>query len=413
LAGFYIITNTSDPVEKLLPQGQYEVPLAIQDRSFYNDGSLYYPTEGLNPSIHPYWQNSFLGNTIVVNGQAWPNMDVKQGLYRFRILDGSNSRFYQISLSNGMAFTQIGTDGGYLKAPAQMTSELIAPGERVDILVDFSNVPAGQKIILENFAGASSTEQDAQTTGHIMQFTVTGEKGAASKPLPSNLNPTLTGDYPTLPQPSKTRILTLTDIAGPNGSAMLLLDGQTWSATVSEKPKLGSTEDWVIVNPTMDAHPIHIHLVQFQIVKRQAFATLSYMDKWTSLNGDPPLNHTTVNVPSIDPYLAGQPTGPTASEQGWKDTVVVNSGEVVIIRLRWAEQNGNPFPFDATAGPGYVWHCHMLEHEDNEMMRPYVVVGASSNLSLEIAVAVIVVAAVIAVSVVLYFKRSRRHTAKP
>jgi FtsP/CotA-like multicopper oxidase with cupredoxin domain len=416
LAGFYIISNASDPVEQLLPQGEYDVPLAIQDRSFYSDGSLYYPTEGVNPAVHPYWQDTFLGNTIIVNGEAWPNMNVNQGLYRFRILDGSNARFYQISLSNGMAFTQIGTDGGYLKAPVEMTSQLIAPGERIDILVDFSNVPAGQKIILENYAGNSSRGVTPQTTGQIMQFTVTNGKGFTPKPLPSNLNPTLTGDFPNLPSPSKTRILTLTDVQGPSGAEELLLDGQSWSAPVSETPTLGSTEDWVIVNPIMGNHPIHVHLVQFQIVQRQSFAYISYMDAWTKLNGDPPLNHTTVNVPSIDRYLTGTPTGPTASEQGWKDTVVVNSGEVVTIRLRWAEQNGNPFPFDATVGPGYVWHCHMLEHEDNEMMRPYIVVSpvATQNLNLETTIAIATAAAVIAaLAVILLFKRLRRRTPKP
>jgi spore coat protein A len=416
LAGFYIISNASGPIEQLLPQGEYDMPLAIQDRSFYSDGSLYYPTEGVNPAVHPYWQDTFLGNTIIVNGEAWPNMNVNQGLYRFRILDGSNARFYQISLSNGMAFTQIGTDGGYLKAPVEMTSQLIAPGERIDILVDFSNVPAGQKIILENYAGNSSGGVTPQTTGQIMQFTVTNGKGFTPKPLPSNLNPTLTGDFPNLPSPSKTRILTLTDVQGPSGAEELLLDGQSWSAPVSETPTLGSTEDWVIVNPIMGNHPIHVHLVQFQIVQRQSFAYISYMDAWTKLNGDPPLNHTTVNVPSIGRYLTGTPTGPTASEQGWKDTVVVNSGEVVTIRLRWAEQNGNPFPFDATVGPGYVWHCHMLEHEDNEMMRPYIVVSpaATQNLNLETTVAIVAAAAVIAaLAVILLFKRLRRRTPKP
>jgi FtsP/CotA-like multicopper oxidase with cupredoxin domain len=297
-----------------------------------------------------------------------------------------------------------------------MTSQTIAPAERIDILVDFSNVPAGQKIVLENYAGSSSGGVTTQTTGKIMQFTVTDGKGFTPKPLPSNLNPTLAGDFPNLPSPSKTRILTLTDVQDSSGMEELLLDGQTWSAPISEKPTLGSTEDWVIVNPTMNNHPIHVHLVQFQIVRRQAFAFISYMDKWTSLNGDPPLNHTTVNVPSITPYLMDSPTGPTASEQGWKDTVVVNSGEVVIIRLRWAEQNGNPFPFDATAGPGYVWHCHLLEHEDNEMMRPYIVVSpaATETLNLGTTLAIVATAAVITVLVVvLFFKRLRRRTLKP
>ena len=405
LAGFYLIRNPDDLIEALLPKGEYEIPLVLQDRSFLTDGSLYYATMGFNPYLHPYWQHFFLGNTIVVNGKAWPNMNVKQGQYRFRMLDGSNSRFYQISFSNGMPFTQIGTEGGYLKAPTQLTSMLLAPAERIDILVDFSNVPVGEKIVLENFGGTSGSEDVAQTTGQIMQFTITNDKGFTPNQLPSNLNPTLAGDFPTLPSPEKQRILTFSDIAGPNGSVELLLDGQKWDAPVSETPQLGSTEDWVLVNPTIDAHPIHVHLVQFQLVRRQALNVSAYQAEWTALNGNPPLNHATVNVPSLDPYLLGTPTDPTPSEQAWKDTIIVNSGEAVVIRLRWTEQNGNPFSFDATAGPGYVWHCHILEHEDNEMMRPYMVVSSGENLNLGAIAVVTVVAVVVVLAGLIVFKR--------
>lgn len=414
LAGFYLISNPSDPVEQLLPQGIYDMPLVIQDRSFYTDGSLYYPTAGNNPTVHPQWNSSFLGNTIIVNGEAWPNMNVKQGQYRLRILDGSNSRFYQISFSNGMSFTQIGSDGGYLKTPVQLTSKIISPGERIDILVDFSNVPAGERIVLENFAGTAQDALTAQTTGRIMQFTVTDEAGFTPQQLPSDLNPTLTGDFPTLPATDKQRILTLIDIAGVNGSYTLLLDGQLWSAPVTETPQLGSTEDWVFVNPTMDAHPIHLHLVQFQIVSRQTFDLSSYMDEWTELNGDPPLNHTTINVQSLDSYLTGAPSRADASEQGWKDTVIVNSGEAVTIRIRWTAQNGDPYPFDATAGPGYVWHCHLLEHEDNEMMRPYTVASPSTPFqdfnTLTTVIIIVAVAVAAVVAVLVYVRRLRRRT---
>ena len=406
LAGFYIITNPSDPLQELLPSGEYEMPLAIQDRTFLSDGSLYYPSDGLNPAINPYWRPMFLGNTVVVNGEAWPNMNVKQGQYRFRILDGSNNRFYTLSFSNGMSFTQIGTDGGYLKAPVQLTSKTIASGERLDILVDFSNVPAGEKIVLRNLA-----DSDSSPTGEIMQFTVTDQAGFTPNTLPQNLNPTLTADYPTLPAPDNQRILTLTDVAGPNGAAAMLLDGQEWDAPVSESPKLGATEDWIIVNPTMDVHPIHLHLVQFQVVKRQTFDVPSYMKAWTELNGEPPLNQSTKNVASLDSYLTGSPNFAAASEQGWKDTASVASGEVLTIRVRWAEQTGNAFPFDATAGPGYVWHCHILEHEDNQMMRPYIVVSSTSltGLALALVIAAVVVVAVLVV-LLTYRRLSKRST---
>lgn len=371
LAGFYIINSPNDPLQQLLPSGEYEMPLAIQDRTFLTDGSLYYPTTGSNPDVNPYWQPMFLGNTIIVNGETWPNMNVKQGQYRFRILDGSNSRFYSLSFSNGMAFTMIGTEGGYLKAAAKLTSKDIAPGERLDILVDFSNVPVGTKIILKNTAPTASGD-----TAQIMQFTVTDQQGFTPKTLPQNLNPTLSGDFPTLPSPQNQRTLTLVEVAGTQTASMLLLDGQRFDAPVSETPKLGDTEDWTIINPTMNAHPIHLHLVQFQIMKRQTFDLTSYMNAWKQLNGLPPLNHSTINVDSLDRFLTGAPKTPEPSEQGWKDTVAVNVGEVLTIRARWTQQDGNPFPFDATVGPGYVWHCHILEHEDNEMMRPYVVTSA-------------------------------------
>jgi FtsP/CotA-like multicopper oxidase with cupredoxin domain len=404
LAGFYIITNPDDSMQALLPRGEYEVPLAIQDRTFLTDGSIYYPTKGLNPDVNPYWQPMFLGNTIIVNGEAWPNMNVKQGQYRFRILDGSNNRFYTLSFSNSMSFTQIGTDGGYLKAPAQLTSKTISPGERLDILVDFSNIPAGEKIILRNLA-----DSETAPTAQIMQFTVVSETGFAAKTLPQNLNPTLLTNYPTLPAAGGKRILTLTDVAGRNGVAMMLLDGQKWDAPVTEAPKLGVTEEWLIVNPTMDAHPIHLHLVQFQVVERQTFNIPLYLKEWTQLNGNPPLTQATKNVASLETFLTGTPSLADASEQGWKDTVSVGSGEVLTIRIRWAEQNGNQFPFDATAAPGYVWHCHILEHEDNQMMRPYTVVSSTLLPGLEFTLVLIPVVVVAVLVVLLIFWRLKNR----
>ncbi len=423
LAGFYIIRNQPDPIAQMLPGGAYDMPLVLQDRSFYTNGSLYYPDVGNYPDVHPVWQPSFLGDTIIVNGLAWPNMNVDQGVYRFRILDGSNSRFYQLALSNRMPFTIICSDGGYLKTPVQLTSKLIAPAERIDILVDFSNVPAGTKIVLKDASVVNTpsnqnnqmmptTPSQTNLTGDLMQFTVTAKQGAPAPNLPANLNPTLAGSFPTLPEPSKTRILTLTGVTGDNGNKQLLLDGQDWSAPISENPQVGSTEDWVIVNPMMEVHPIHLHLIQFQVVSRQSFDATSYMAEWTRLNGPVPLENATVNVESLAPYMTGSPKAADPSEQGWKDTVIVNPGEVVTIRARWTQEDGSAFPFDASAGPGYVWHCHLLEHEDNEMMRPYVVLADSSVSAfpfLEVAVAAAVVAAVLAAAFLMLRLRRKKQ----
>jgi len=382
LAGFYLLRDPADTVGPLLPSGEFEVPLVIQDRTFKLNGDFWFPEVGLNPTIHPYWMPEFFGDTIMVNGLVWPNMNVKQGTYRFRLLDGSNARFYTLGFSNKMPFTQIGTDGGYLKSNVTLTELSIAPGERADILVDFSKLPVGTKVILTNTAKAPTPRgapADPATTGQIMQFTVvatTGTPPVAFPALPAALNPTtLPGaTFPTLPAPTKTRILTLQEVMGPLGPTEILLDGQKWAAPLSELPAQGTTEDWVIVNPTADTHPIHLHLIQFQLVSRQPFQVKKYQTDWTALNGMAPLMAPTVNVPSLTPYLQGKPVLPLPKEQGWKDTIQMYPGEVTTIRVRFAPQAGGTFTFDPKTGPGYVWHCQILDHEDNEMMRPYKVV---------------------------------------
>jgi len=375
LAGFYLLRDPVDTIASSLPSGQYEIPIAIQDRTFNLDGSFWFPTIGMNPTIHPYWMPEFFGNTIMVNGKVWPNLNVEPRQYRFRLLDGSNARFYTLSFSNKMAFTQIGSDGGYLPTAVPLTTLTIAPGERADILVDFSGLAPGTKVILQNTAKApfpAGAPADPQTVGQIMQITVTTAPVVVPTPLPATLNtiPALTPDVPS-------RTMTLIEVMGPAGPAEILLDGQKWSAPISEQPKVGSTEDWVIVNPTADTHPIHLHLVQFQVISRQPFQTKKYMTDWMMINGMPPLTKPTIKLP-VTPYLQGKPVGPAANEKGWKDTVQVNPGEVTVIRVRYAPQDAvgaapeiNKFTFDPTIGPGYVWHCHIIDHEDNEMMRPY------------------------------------------
>jgi FtsP/CotA-like multicopper oxidase with cupredoxin domain len=393
------------------------MPLIFQDRTFLTDGSLYYPPYGFYPNYapppfnytktYPYALSAMLGNTIMVNGKVWPNMNVNRGQYRFRILDASNARFYNFSFSNNMPFTVIGSDGGYLGTPVSATSALISPAERIDILVDFSNMTRGEKVILKNNAvfniSSPKFPNQPETIGQIMQFTVTADRGFEPKSLPSQLNPTLAEDYPTLSNPTKVRILTLgEDISvSPTLPMDLYLDGQRWAAPVSETPELGATEDWVLVN-TFDTHNIHLHLVQFQLISRQRFNLTAYWADWLALNGKPPLNQSTKNVPSLEPYLIAGLISPQPYEQGWKDTVVVYSQQVTVIRVRFAQQDGSDFPFDATAGPGYVWHCHILEHEDNEMMRPYVITqvsGAAIPDGLVIAIVVLIVIIVVALAV--------------
>jgi FtsP/CotA-like multicopper oxidase with cupredoxin domain len=248
---------------------------------------------------------------------------------------------------------------------------MIAPAERADILIDFSSLAPGTTVILMNTANApfpDGATADPETVGQIMQFTVINDTVIPPKIMPPVLN-----NIPQL-KPTKTRTLTLFEQEGPNGPLKVTLDGQLWGNPVSELPQAGTTEDWQVANLTTDAHPIHLHLIQFLLVSRQKFRSDDYLRDWQKLNqttppGTPPY-FVKPKVPPVDPYLLGQPISPPPNEKGWKDTIQMYPGEVTTIRVRFTSQDGSPFPFDPSLGPGYVWHCHMLEHEDNEMMRP-------------------------------------------
>ncbi len=379
LAGFYLLRdldNRLDHSQSILPKGEFEIPIAIQDRSFNDDGSFAFPTQGINPDMHPYWVPEFFGDSIMVNGKVWPNLDVEPRQYRFRVLNGSNARFYNLQFSNRMSFSQIGSDGGYLRKPVQLASLLLAPGERADILVDFSGLSPGTRLVLQNDANApfpDGNPPDPLTTGRIMQLTVLDRPQVLPSKLPRRLN-----FITPLEHNVRKRTLVLVELMGPNGPLEVLLDGQHWSAPLSERPLVGSTEDWELVNLTMDTHPIHLHLIQFHLVSRQAFLVDKYKNDWEALNGMLPLQQPTEVLP-IKPYLLNGPVNPPANEKGWKDTIRANPGEVTIIRVRFAPQNApfltipglNYYKFNPSKGPGYVWHCHILDHEDNEMMRPY------------------------------------------
>jgi len=406
LAGYYLLrdppiagpitTLTADNLDEYLTTtfqyGVSEIPIAIQDRIFTTDGEFWFPNVGINPTIHPYWVPEFFGDTIMVNGRVWPNLDVTPGWYRFRLLDGSNARFYTLSLRDQttmlkVPFILIGEDGGYIKAPVTLKEITIAPGERADILVDFSAIAPGTKIIVENKAKAPfpNGAQPSPYTGNIMQFTVKETGKAVTEgvpsilPLPASLNPTLPGlTFPTLPAPTVTRYITLLEIMGAAGPVMVTINGQYYDGIATENATNGATEEWVIINLTADTHPIHTHLVTFQLVSRQKLDAAKYKTAWLNLNalgGPPPFTPRTYVPVSLAPtaYLFGKVTTATPAEMTWKDTLQMHPGEVTTIRLRFTQQDGTPFPFDPTGEPGYVWHCHIIDHEDNEMMRPYYV----------------------------------------
>jgi len=338
LLGLYIIRDsTEDSLD--LPSGKYEIPLVICDRLFDRDGQLFYPESG-TPGAP--WVPEVFGNAILVNGKLSPYLNVEPRKYRLRVLNGSNGRFYHLSLFNGQEFHQIGTDQGLLASPVPLRKMLLGPGERVDLVVDFTG-HAGEQIVLQNDALA------------VMQFRVSS---VGTTRAPSGVPPDVKGasalpvvlrPVPKTPESDavKTRPLSINeyhDLAG--NSTLMLLNASYWKRPVTEKPALNSTEIWSFINTTDDSHPIHLHLVRFQILDRRRFQGFIYQ--------------TTGEVKFTGPAVPPDP-----NEAGWKDTVRADPGMVTRIIVR----------FEGFAGR-YVWHCHILEHEDNEMMRPFEVIAA-------------------------------------
>jgi spore coat protein A len=327
-AGLFGLFVIRDEVEDALdlPKGPFEVPLVICDRLLDEGGQLHYPTSGMPDAP---WVPEVYGDAMLVNGKLYPYLDVLPGPHRLRVLNASNARSYYLSLSNGQAFHQIGTDQGLLPAPVAVDRVTLAPAERADLVVDF-RAAAGQSVVLKSQAF------------DLMQFRVAAGAGPETK-LPGRLRPIAPLSASAA---VKTRTLTLNEYKDPRTHMMLmLLNGTRWRAPVTESPVLDSVEIWELVNLTEDTHPIHLHLVRFQVLDRQAFDVDEYMGSGVMR----PL---------------GKRIPPAPNEAGWKDTVRADAGLITRIIIR----------FEGYAGR-YAWHCHVLEHEANEMMRPYDVVA--------------------------------------
>jgi len=364
--GFYIIRD--DHEDSLgLPSGRYEIPLAIQDRFFNSDGSLLYPVEDNggdpDPRVPPIWIPEFFGDTVLVNGRVWPYLEVEPRKYRFRILNGSNARFYHMTLQestvtgqqlgrSGPVFHQIGSDGGLLPAPVTRTDLLMAPAERVDVVVDFSGF-AGKNFVLTNDGPAPFPDGGEVVPPVVMLFRVNQPlQGTDRSRLPATLN-TIPLYDPASAVKTRDLVLSELDSADPfDNPIMAMINGAHWDDPVTENPKAGSIEIWRIINTTGDGHPIHVHLVQFQVLDRQPFDPDQY--------------------PNLV-FTAPPATPPAYERPAWKDTIVSLPGTVTRIIAKYdLPATANPKPGDKFR---YVYHCHILEHEENEMMRPYDVVA--------------------------------------
>ena len=333
LAGLYILRDELE--ERLnLPKGEYEIPIMIQDKSFKENGELFYPDKPPFPvDVFPSIVPGFFGNTIIVNGKIWPFLDVEPRKYRFRILNASNRREYILRLSNGEDFIQIGTDGGLIESPVSLSSFKLMPAERIDLIIDFSKYK-GQKIILMN----DDTNSPSPGTNMIMRFNVIKDlEGKDDSAIPEMLR---VDHGPNIDSVSKSRRLTFGAKTDHFGRPMLLIDEKTWSDPTTEKVGFDSVEIWNLINPMPVAHPDHIHLVQFKLLWRRAFDVEAYNDTGKIV-------------------FTGEKEPPKDYERGFKDTIDSEPGKVTRIIMQFKGYAGN-----------YVWHCHFLEHEDHEMMRP-------------------------------------------
>jgi spore coat protein A, manganese oxidase len=323
-----------------LPAEKYEIPLLICDRVFDLESQLNYPVSADQDAP---WVPEINGDAVLVNGKLFPYLEVEPRAYRFRLLNAANSRLCHFSwttqgpnvalnlaMRDKIDFHQIGTDQGLLSAPVALKALTLAPAERADLVVD-----------LKNHAGASIYFRNE--TQCILQLRVAGKPARDEFVLPPSLRPVAKMEEATAVQ---TRVLSLVEIDDQVGNpSRMLLNNTHWGAPVTETPKLDSTEIWSFVNTTDDPHPIHLHLVRFQILDRRPFDPVTYWMKGGQIR-------------YVGPTEAPQP-----NEMGWKDTVRADPGMVTRIIVKFEGYPGR-----------YVWHCHVLEHEDNEMMRPYDVV---------------------------------------
>ncbi len=390
LSGFYLLRDDTENqlgTDSVLPAEPYENEIMLQDRMFDANGELFMPftnpeLEPVNPLTGepfltllpgPSIITEFFGDFILVNGMTWPVLEVEPRKYRFRILNSSDSRFYILKFDNAMSLLQVGTEQGLMHQATELTELMLAPSERADIVVDFSGLENADITLLNlgpdapfkgldamgNVIGGSA---DPATTGQIMQFRVSKAFDHGVVEATVGAGTTLRPPLPIPVQSGATRQLVLFEGLDEYGrlEPMLgtLAEGSlAWFEAITETPNLNDVEVWEIYNTTEDAHPIHIHLIAFQTINRESFTGTVIQRTQLQHNGESGVG---AELLAESVVLTGDARPPEPSERGWKDTVVALPGEVTRVITR---------PFDR---PGlYVWHCHIISHEDHEMMRPF------------------------------------------
>jgi spore coat protein A len=369
LAGLYLVRDPAD-ARLRLPQGEFEVPLILQDRTFYPDGSLAYTMTEVEGA-----------DTPVVNGKAYPFLAVQPRRYRLRFLNASNERFWRLRFEvdrtvlpeTTMPFWLIGTDGG-LRAPLQMLNFLMGPAERYDLIVDFSQMPAGTSVTLLNYNAPvhfPGIPGQGPEISEIMQFQVTERLSGADRTTPPEalVLPPVVPIRPT-PETRRREFVVYQLVV----NQTITFNALPFPAPNEDFIKAGATEIWEYINPQHEGHPMHVHLVNFQVLNRQPLDAPAYQadyEQWLAGGREP------ADKPVLAKYLTGPPTPPDPEEaMAYKDTVKVYPGTVTRIIMKF-DVPGTiaSIPDSGTELPAtYVHHCHLLEHEDNDLMRPWTIV---------------------------------------
>lgn len=387
LAGGYLLRDSFDTGSNPLlpgPIGTYELPIVVQDRQFNPDGSLLYPVAPA--ATHGPWIGEYFGDVMLVNGKVWPALTVEPAVYRFRVLNGCNARIVdlRISTADGRAAVPmviIGTEGGLLPVnPAGAHALVMAPAERFDVICDFRRF-AGHRLLMTNTSPPSPVSTPAPPLTKVMQITVKHKASSGAPmtvPRPGSLppNPKVT-NLISLGPPRLSggrvaaRMITLNEVAANTPSWRLNLNAHPYGDPnpMTETLTWNTVEDWYFVNTTPDTHPMHTHMFTFRVMGRYNYDADGYAARYGTANGVPQLD-----VATLAPFLQSRLIDPEPDEAGLKETVKANPGQVTVVRAKFA------LPSTALNGAGklvkpqkYVHHCHIVEHEDNDMMERVIV----------------------------------------
>ncbi|WP_419773240.1 multicopper oxidase family protein [Gordonia alkanivorans] len=415
LAGMYFLRDDHDtgmPQNPLgLPAGEYEIPLILQEKIFRADGHQSLRSTPVVPQ--GMWEGGAVGDRGLVNGKVWPKTTVARGLYRFRLINAASFSVWNLFFSNRMRFWVIGNEGGLLNAPVATRSFQAARGERFDLVVDFSSLAPGETVDLCNDLAPPF---QAAMLGEVAMTRFCRFIAGAARGDRRGVPTTLRGGrgrparIPPIATPQRVRKVSVSqpyELRVP--PAIMSLNNLRYSDPQIEKPRAGTTERWDIINITPDPHPVHLHLVMFRILGRRPLRTVEYQ----AANPQPPIG--TRWAPDPSRFYAGPMRGPAAWEAGWKDTVHATGGHVtsIVVRFPTADELGfdpdaifssdptkswtrasfgeaaarpAPAPHHNHVGAtpvhgmvtkdlqGYAWHCHILDHEDHDMMLRYRVV---------------------------------------